>query len=243
MVPSAVAPAAQPLSENAKISLQERGLSLDVQEQDLSAVLTRIATLAQIELKHMDSLPNRRVSIRFTSLPVVEGLKRLLRAADVPGYLLITDKQGASARVQRLVFLPDEGTPGGGGGRASSRAAAMAAAQIPRPPAVPPPPTVAPPLPPTPAQEGQHTAAGQTNGTVFDEIKSNAAARRLLSQMMHPNDQVRERAMEGLVRIVREDSKQRELMEMLEPLMEDLASEDQATQENAREEIRKMLAR
>ena len=78
-------------------------------------------------------------------------------------------------------------------------------------------------------------------GNVFDEIKSNAAARRLLSQMMHPNEQVRERAFEGLVRLVREDDKQRALMELLEPLMEDLGSGDQATQDEAREEIRKLL--
>ena len=60
---------------------------------------------------------------------------------------------------------------------------------------------------------------------------------------MHPNEQVRERAFEGLVRLVREDDKQRSLMELLEPLMEDLASEDQATQDGAREEIRKLLSR
>jgi len=90
----------------------------------------------------------------------------------------------------------------------------------------------------TPAAE-----EGRLGGNVFDEIKSNAAARRLLSQMMHPNEQVRERAFEGLVRLVREDDKQRTLMEFLEPLMEDLGAEDQAVQDGAREEIRKLLTR
>jgi hypothetical protein len=61
--------------------------------------------------------------------------------------------------------------------------------------------------------------------------------------MMHPNEQVRERAFEGLVRLVHEDDKQRALMEVLEPLMEDLGSGDQATQDGAREEIRKLLSR
>jgi hypothetical protein len=61
--------------------------------------------------------------------------------------------------------------------------------------------------------------------------------------MMHPNEQVRERAFEGLVRLVREDDKQRALMELLEPLMEDLGSEEKATQDGAREEIRKLLSR
>ena len=92
-------------------------------------------------------------------------------------------------------------------------------------------------------QEAARADEGRTNGNVFDEIKSNAAARRLLSQMMHPNEQVRERAFEGLVRLVREDDKQRALMELLEPLMEDLGSGDKATQDEAREEIRKLLSR
>ena len=78
---------------------------------------------------------------------------------------------------------------------------------------------------------------------MFDDIKSNAAARRLLSQMMHPNEQVRERAFEGIVRLIGEDEKQRALMEFLEPLMEDLGAEDKATQDEAREEIRKLLTR
>jgi hypothetical protein len=100
------------------------------------------------------------------------------------------------------------------------------------------------PQPPTAApQEAGRADEGQTNGNIFDEIKSNAAARRLLSQMMHPNEQVRERAFEGLVRLVREDDKQRALMELLEPLMEDLGAGDQATQDEAREEIRKLLSR
>ena len=228
----------QPLSASAKISLDERGLSVEVLEQDFSVVMERIAELARIEVKHLDNFPNRRVSIRFTALPVVEGLRRLFRAADVPGYLLMTDKQDGQARVQRIVFLPEEGTAGTGGGRVAARA--TAAAPVFRPPNIPPQSAAVPPPPP---QEDPTAAPGQANATVFDEVKSNAAARRLLSQMMHPNDQVRERAMEGLVRIVREDSKQRELLELLTPLMEDLGSEDQATQDAAREEIRKMLAR
>jgi hypothetical protein len=97
--------------------------------------------------------------------------------------------------------------------------------------------------PPAPPQEEARADEGRTSGNVFDEIKSNAAARRLLSQMMHPNEQVRERAFEGLVRLVREDDKQRALMELLEPLMEDLGSEEKATQDGAREEIRKLLSR
>ena len=255
-VPSPAAPgstapaqAPQPLSQNAKITLDQSGLSVDVQEQDLSAVIERIAELAHIELRHPEGIPNSRVSIRFTSLPVINGLKRLLRAADVPGYFLQTVKQGDRVHVQRIVFLPEEGTPGTSAGRAAQRAPQVVAAQPPQPPRPAPPglppaaATVPPQPPPAPPQQEARADEGRTNGNVFDEIKSNAAARRLLSQMMHPNDQVRERAFEGLVRLVREDDKQRALMELLEPLMEDLGSGDQATQDEAREEIRKLLSR
>jgi hypothetical protein len=237
----ATAQAPQPLSQNAKIALDQNGLSVDVQDQDLSAIVQRIAELARIELRHPEGIPNRRVSIRFSSLPVVNGLKRLLRAAEVPGYLLQTAKKGGSVHVQRLVFLPEEGTTGTSTGHAAQRTPQVVAAQPPQPPrpvtpGVPPAAaTVPPPASPAPPQE--------ENGNVFDEIKSNAAARRLLSQIMHPNEQVRERAFEGLIRLVREDDKQRALMELLEPLMEDLGSEDKATQDEAREEIRKLLSR
>ena len=247
---AATAPAKTPqaLSQNAQITLDENGLSVDVQEQDLSTVIERIASLAHIELRHPEGIPNRRVSIRFSSLSVVNGLKRLLRVAEVPGYLLQTAKQGDSMQVQRIVFLPEEGTAGISAGRGVQRAPQVVASQppqAPRPasPGVPPAAAIVPPQPPAPSQEESKAEDGRTSGNVFDEIKSNAAARRLLSQMMHPNEQVRERAFEGLVRLVREDDKQRALMELLEPLMEDLGSEEKATQDGAREEIRKLLSR
>ena len=238
---TAPAKAPQPLSQNAKITLDQNGLSVDVQDQDLSSVIERVAELARIELRHPEGMPNRRVSIRFASLPVVNGLKRIFRAAEVPGYLLHTAKQGDSMHVQRIVFLPEEGTTVTSAGRGAQRAPQVVTAPPPQP--SPPPPGVVPQPPPAPPQEEARADEGRTSGNVFDEIKSNAAARRLLSQMMHPNEQVRERAFEGLVRLVREDDKQRALMELLEPLMEDLGSEEKATQDGAREEIRKLLSR
>ena len=128
------AQAPQPLSQNAKITLDQNGLSVDVQDQDLSAVVERIAELARIELRHPEGMPNRRVSIRFSSLPVVNGLKRIFRAAEVPGYLLHTAKQGDNVRVQRIVFLPEEGTTGTSAGRGAQRAPQVVAAQPPQPP-------------------------------------------------------------------------------------------------------------
>lgn len=240
--------APQPLSPNAKITVDQHGLSIDVQEQDLPVVVERIAALGKIELRHPEGIPNRRISVRFASLPVVEGLKRLFRTADVPGYVLITAKQGDEVQVQRIVFLAEDSSGTAVAGRGAQRQPAVAAApQLGPTPSifggVAPPGGGAPP-PPAPVQPPTEEARqGDSGGSVFDDIKSNAAARRLLSQMMHPNEQVRERAFEGLVRLFREDEKQRALMELLEPLMEDLAAEDKGTQDGAREEIRKLLSR
>jgi hypothetical protein len=245
----------QPLSQDTKISLDQSGLSVAVQEQDLPSVIERIATLGQIEIRHPEGIPNRRVSIRFSSLPVADGLKRLFRVAEVPGYVLVT-AQGSS-QVQRIVFLAEEGAGGASVGRGLPRAPQVAASQptlprpagmplppvaVPQPGTAPPPPGV-PPSPQTGRREEPKGEEGRAGGNVFDDIKSNAAARRLLSQMMHPNEQVRERAFEGLVRLIPEDDKQRSLMEFFEPLMEDLGADDQATQDGAREEIRKLLTR
>lgn len=240
----------QPLSQTTKIALDASGLSVDAQDQDLVSVVERIAALGRIDLRHLEGLPQRRVSIRFASLPVVDGLKRLFRVAEVPGYVLVTARDGV--QVERMVFLPEEGPGGAIAGRGLQRTPQMATAQPSPPsplggrPAIP----AAPPPPPTPAVAATPPGAqedsreeGRASGTVFDEVKSNAAARRLLSQMMHPNEQVRERAFEGLVRLVRDDDKQRALMEYLEPLMEDLGADDKATQDEAREEIRKLLSR
>jgi hypothetical protein len=224
----------QPLSQETKISLDQSGLSVDVQAQDLPAVVERIAALGQIDIRHPEGLPHRRVSIHFSSLPVVDGLKRLFRVAEVPGYMLVMAPD--NIQVQRIVFLAEEWTSGASAARGGQRAPQVAAAQPPPPGSIGVPP---PPAAPPQTERSEEPASGN----VFDDIKSNAAARRLLSQMMHPNEQVRERAFEGLVRIVREDDKQRALMEFFEPLMDDLGSEDQATQDGAREEIRKLLTR
>src|SRR5574341_1333880 len=122
----------QPLSQDAKISLDQNGLSVDVQAQDLPSVIERIATLGQIDIRHPEGIPNRRISIRFSSLPVVDGLKRLLRVAEVPGYLLVTAPD--NIQVQRIIFLAEEWATGASAGRGAQRAPQVAVAQPPPPP-------------------------------------------------------------------------------------------------------------
>jgi hypothetical protein len=210
----------------------------------LRAVLETIVTQEGIEVRHAEGLPNTRVSVHFAALPVLAGLKRLFRVADITGYVLITETVGEEVKVRRILFLP--GAESDSNTRPSS---------LPRHPppmsqlgAVPPglpatEPNLAPPAPPG-AQpvEGERRAEAASGGSVFDGIKSNTASQWLLSQLVHPNEQVRERALERLVQLVN-DQKQAELLETLEPLMSNLSSDDQATRDDASAEIRKLLNR
>jgi hypothetical protein len=229
----------------AAVSLRNNQLNIDVQDQDLHDILNDIATQGDIQISQLDGLPNKRLSLRFSKLPVVTGLKRLFRAAEVESYVLVTEAQGDTIRVQRILFFPpSEGRPRTRSRREGSR--------MPHNPTA---------LPPAPGdregsdEEGRESSSvnepssdsepssGSEPGSVFEELKANTAARRLLSQLVHPNEQVRERALERLVRLVDSDDKQAELLEFLEPVMENLSSEDRAEREEARQEVRKLLRR
>jgi hypothetical protein len=218
------------------VSLQDNRLSIDVREQDLRAVLATIATQGGIDVRHAEGLPNTRVSVRFAALPILDGLKRLFRAADVTSYALITEAAGESVQVRRILFLPVPETAG------STRPALPT--RRPLPGAAAGAPAVTEPVQPAPQQgESDRREEATSGGSVFDDIKNNTAARRLLSQLVHPNEEVRDRALERLVQLVGDDQKQAELLETLEPLMENLASDDKATRDEARAEIRKLLNR
>lgn len=241
--PTVGAPAREQPGSPSGILLQNNRLSIDVRDQDLHAVLQAIASQGDIDIRRLEEVPNKRISMRFSNLPLVTGLQRLFRAAEIGNYVLVTEPHTDGIRVQRMLFLVT--SEGGEGTPIRSRVAR-------RPPPPPPPPigdqspqaqeSDQPPQP----QEGEQTE-GDTEqreaASVFDDLKTNTAARRLLSQLVHPNEQVRERALERLVRLVGEDEKQAELMEFLEPLLEGLASEDQTEREEARQEIRKLLRR
>jgi hypothetical protein len=213
------------------ITLQENLLSVDVRDQDLRDVIETIASQGDIDVRHVEGLPEKRISVRFVALPLVDGLKRLFRTANLSGYILITDTRRGQTRVQRILFLPTE--EGKRRGRSSSRprrpTSASGAPRVQREP--------------SPSQQARADVSEADSGSVFEDIKHNTTARRLLSQLVHPNEQVRERALERLIRLVNDDEKQAELLEFLEPLMEDLASDDKTAREEARAEIRKLLRR
>lgn len=233
---SAVRPS-MPTAQVTGITLQDGLLSVDVREQDLRAVIETIAMQASIDIRHPDGIPNMRISMRFASLPVSQGVQRLLRAAEVPGYVLVTEPSGEHLTIRRILFLAPRETP--------SRPTQVARRAPPVMPQAPAPPPGAPPAGAQPAESEREEQAQHTpgSGSVFEDIKTNTTARRLLSQLVHPNDQVRERALERLVQLVGDDQKQAELLEFLEPIMDDLASEDKAARDEARTELRKLLSR
>ena len=82
-----------------------------------------------------------------------------------------------------------------------------------------------------------------SSASVFEDLKANPETERLLNQVVHPNEQVREQAIEGLMRLASSANKQRDLMEALEPYMDDLRHGDEETREEAQEDIRAMLRR
>ena len=231
-----------PTGPVAGVTLQDNRLSVDIQEQDLRAVLETIATQEGIEVRHAEGLPNTCVSVRFAALPVLDGLKRLFRVADVTGYALITETAGEDVKVRRILFLP--GAESGGSTEVSSpprRPPPMSQLSA-VPPGLPAPePNLAAPAPPgaQPAKGERHAEAAR-GGSVFDNIKNPPEARWLLSQLVHANEQVRERTWERLVQLV-DDSNQAELLETLKPLMDRLSSDDQATRDDARAELHTLL--
>ena len=209
-------------------------LSVDVQDEDFGAIFRDIASQAQIEVSNLDGLPARRISTQFTDLSLIEGLKRLLRVAEVAGYALITAHTEDGVKIERILFLNDsagsdiEPRSVAAAPRIAARRARRVAARSERARSR----TAAP----SPREKDSATS-------VFEDLKSNPETERLLSQVVHPNEQVREQAIEGLMRLASSANKQRDLVEALEPYMDDLRHGDEETREEAREDIRAMLRR
>ena len=209
-------------------------LSVDVQDEDFGVIFRDIASQAQIEVSNLDGLPTRRISTQFTDLSLIEGLKRLLRVADVAGYALITAHTEDGVKIERILFLNDSAGPGiepraaAAAPRIAARRARRVAARSERARSR----TAAP----SPREKDNSTS-------VFEDLKANPETERLLNQVVHPNEQVREQAIEGLMRLASSTNKQRDLMEALEPYMDDLRHGDEETREEVREDIRAMLRR
>ena len=80
-------------------------LSVDVREEDFAAVFRNLASQVPFTVGNLDGLPPRRISTRFTGLPVMAGVKRLLRVAGVAGYVIMTAHADDRVRIERILFL------------------------------------------------------------------------------------------------------------------------------------------
>lgn len=209
-------------------------LSVDVHDEDFDTIFRDIASQAQIEVNSLDGLPNRRISTRFTDLSLIEGLKRLLRVAGVPGYALITVHTEEGVKIERILFLdanvnagakPRTAAPPPTATRRARRVAARSGRARSR----------------TTARNPQEKDSASTS--VFEDLKANPETERLLNQVVHPNEQVREQAIEALMRLASDTNKQRELIETLEPYLDNLRHGDEEAREDARGDIRSILRR
>lgn len=206
-------------------------LSVDVQDEDFGAMFRDIAWRAQIEISNLDGLSGRRISTRFTDLSLMEGLKRLLRVADVSGYAIMTTRAEDGVKIERILFL--NANAGAGiepravaPSRTASRRARRVATRSER------------------ARSRTTTrnpqAKENASTSVLEDLKANPETDRLLDQLVHPNEQTREQAIEGLMQLAG-DAKWREMIEILEPYMNDLRHGDEETREEAREDLRSMI--
>ena len=224
-----------PPQQVAGVVFTQGTLSVDVENEDFGAIFRDIASQAQIEVSNLDGLPTRRISTRFSDLSLVEGLRRLLRVADVSGYALLTAHTEDGVKIERILFLNDSAGPGitpraaATTPRSAARRARRRAARAER--------ARSRAAAPSPRERDSASTS------VFEDLQANPETERLLNQIVHPNEQVREQAIEGLMRLASGANKQRDLMEALEPYMDDLRHGDEETREEAQDNIRAMLRR
>ena len=212
-----------PTHEGAGVAFAHGRLSVDVQDADFSAVFRDIVSQARIEVSNLDSLAGRRISVRFTGLPVVEGLRRLLRVARVPGYVLITAHMNGRVKIRRILFLDGNVAAAAGPRVAAEPRAGVRRARL-------------------RARARTLEGKGGASTSVFEELKAYRETERLRNHVVHPNEGVREQAIEGLMRLAGDTNRQRDLIDILTPYLDDLRHGDEETRREAREDLRSLLA-
>ena len=153
----------------------------------------------------------------------------------MPGYVLVTAHSEDSIRIERILFLDANANARAPVPRAASaprmagRRARRLSARTER---------ARSDATANRTQEKSDTATG-----VFENLRASPETERLLNQAVHPDEQVREQAIEGIVRLAGGSSRKRDLMEVLGPQLDDLRHGDAETREEAREDIRSMMRR
>jgi hypothetical protein len=86
------------------VAVQEGRLSVDLQEADLREVLTQIGQQANIRISSGPSA-GKRVSARFASVELEEGLRRLLRLASLSHIFLYANGPGGTGTISEVRVL------------------------------------------------------------------------------------------------------------------------------------------
>jgi hypothetical protein len=86
------------------VVVQEGRLSVDLQEADLWEVLTQVGRQAGIRISSSPS-SGKRVSVRFASVELEEGLRRLLGLASLSHIFLYTNGPGGTVTISEVRVL------------------------------------------------------------------------------------------------------------------------------------------
>lgn len=86
------------------VVVQEGRLSVDLQEADLGEVLTQVGRQAGIRISSGPSA-GKRVSARFASVELEEGLRRLLRLASLSHIFLYANGPGGTVTISEVRVL------------------------------------------------------------------------------------------------------------------------------------------
>ena len=228
------APDQEPARRVAGVVIRGDNLSVDVREEDFAAVFRHIASQVQFDVSNLDGLRQRRISTQFTDLAVMEGVKRLLRVAGVAGYVIVTAHSEDHVTIERVLFLGANGNTGTVARvsvpqRVARRRARRMSARSERARSRP------------AANSPQESSEGSTGK--LEDLRASPETEQLLNQAVHPDKQVREQAIESLVRLVRGSDRKRDVMEALGDHLDDLRHGDEETREEAREDILSMIRR
>ena len=99
------APDRRPAPEVTGVVVTGDALSVDVREEDFSLIFRSVASQVPFDVGNLDGLPQRRITTQFADLPVMAGIKRLLRVAGVAGYMIVTAHSEDGVKIERVLFL------------------------------------------------------------------------------------------------------------------------------------------
>ena len=89
------------------------------------------------------------------------------------------------------------------------------------------------------ANSPQENSEGSTG--ILEDLRASPETEQLLNQAVHPDEQVREQAIESLVRLVGGSDRKRDFMEALGPHLDDLRHGDEEARQEARDDILSMI--